>query len=167
MLQTIAFPTPDQLKELALQLQMKVPVDWEDRNGHVGVQHYLQLYELGAWNVLHEIGVDQAWFKEQERSQFDLEHHLNYRAEIHAGDDISTYNRVVGKSEKRFHGMYFVVNDNTGRLACTIEYITAQIDMRTRRMASFPEPLSGGLDRLYEKHQALSWPPPLCGVLNP
>jgi acyl-CoA thioester hydrolase len=147
-------------------MQMQVPPEWEDRNGHVGVRRYLELYQLGAWNVLHEIGVDQAWFEQQERSQFDLEHHLYYRAELHVGDSISTYNRVVGKSDRRFHGMYFIVNDTTGRLACTIEYITAQIDMRTRRMAAFPEPLLSGLDRLHQKHQALSWPAPLCGSLK-
>ncbi len=51
-------------------------------------------------------------------------------------------------------------------LAGSIEYITAQIDMRTRRMAAFPEPLSSGLERLHQKHQALSWPAPLCGSLK-
>ncbi len=82
------------------------------------------------------------------------------------GDKVITYNRVVGKSDRCFHGMYFIVNDSCNRLACTIEYITAQIDMRTRRMAPFPEELSCGLDRLYKKHQSLSWSPSLCGVLN-
>jgi acyl-CoA thioesterase FadM len=166
MPQTRAFPTPDQLQELPLQLEMEIPPEWEDRNGHIGVRRYLELYQLGAWNVLHEIGVNQAWFETQERSQFDLEHHLNYRAELHVGDTIRTHNRVVGKNDSCFHGMYFIVDDSTRRLACTIEYITAHIGMRTRRIAPFPDELSCGLDRLYEKHQSLSWPPPLCGVLN-
>lgn len=38
MPQTRTFPTPDQLRELMLQLQMEVPPEREDRNGHVGVQ---------------------------------------------------------------------------------------------------------------------------------
>lgn len=166
MNQPRTFPTPDQVRDLPLQMHMKVPPAWEDRNGHAGVCRYLELYQLGAWNVLHEIGVDRAWFEQQECSQFDLEHHLHFRAELHVGDSVSTYNRVVGKSDRCFHGMYFIVNDNSNRLACTVEFITAQIDMRTRRMTAFPEPLSSGLDRLYQKHEVLSWPAPLCGSMK-
>ncbi len=69
----------------------------------------------------------------------------------------STYKTVVGKSDERFHGMYFIINDSSSRLACVIEYVTAQIDMRTRRMASFAEQLSAGLDSLYKKHQSLAY----------
>ena len=146
---------------------MVVPSDWEDRNGHVGVQYFQALFALGAWRVLEEIGVDADWFARSLRSQFDLEHHLFYRSEIHAGDTVSTYNRVLGRSERRFHGLYLVVNDSTDRLAATLEYITAGIDMKNRRMAAFPADLAQGLDQLIEKHRALSWAPPLCGVMRP
>jgi acyl-CoA thioesterase FadM len=80
-----SIPTVEQLRELPLQLQMKVPSEWEDRNGHVGVKHFLELYQLGAWYVLHEIGVDEAWFKQHQFSQFDLEHHAHYLSEIRVG----------------------------------------------------------------------------------
>ena len=152
---------------MPLQLQMKIPVDWQDRNGHVGVQYFQALFAQGAWRVLEEIGVDRDWFARLERSQFDLEHHLFYRSEIHAGDTVSAYNRVLGRSRRRFHGLFLVLNDSTGRLAATLEYVTAGIDMKNRRMAAFPPDLAQGLDRLIEKHEALSWAPPLCGVMKP
>ena len=150
-----------------MQLALEVPPEWEDRNGHVGVQYFQTLFAMGAWRVLEEIGVDASWFERTARSQFDLEHHLFYRAEIHAGDVLSTYNRVLGRSDRRFHGLYVVVNDSTDRLAATLEYITAGIDMSCRRMSAFPDDLAAGLDRLIEKHRGLSWPPPLCGVMRP
>jgi acyl-CoA thioesterase FadM len=161
-----SIPTVEQLRELPLQLQMKVPSEWEDRNGHVGVKHFLELYQLGAWYVLHEIGVDEAWFKQHQFSQFDLEHHAHYLSEIRVGDSVSTYNRVVGKGVRRFHGVYFIINDTLNRLACIQEYVTASIDMRIRSAAPFPDELSRGLDRLLASHQALSWPAPLCGSLS-
>lgn len=161
------FPRPEQVRELPLQLKMNIPADWEDRNGHVGVQYFQALFALGAWRVLEEVGVDEDWFKREQRSQFDLEHHLFYRSEIRVGDQVSTYNRVLGKSDRRFHGMYLVINDSTDRLAATLEYITAGIDMHRRRMAAFPEDLSRGLERLVEKHQALGWEVPLCGTMSP
>jgi acyl-CoA thioester hydrolase len=92
---------------------------------------------------------------------------LFYRSEIHAGDTVSTYNRVLGRSQRCFHGLYLVVNDSTARLAATLEYVTAGVDMKNRRMSPFPPELAKGLDRLIEKHRALSWEPPLCGVMKP
>ena len=146
---------------------MEVPADWEDRNGHVGVQYFQALFARGAWRVLEPIGVDDGWFGQHRRSQFDLEHHLFYRSELHAGDRVSTYNRVIARSDRRFHGLYLILNDSTGRLAATLEYITAGVDMRRRRMSPFPDDLARGLDRLIEAHRQLSWPAPLCGVMKP
>lgn len=162
------FPRPEPIRStLPLQLRMEVPADWEDRNGHVGVRHIQELFAEGAWRVLEEIGVDSEWFRAQRRSQFDLEHHLFYRAEIHAGDTVSTYNRVLGRSARTFHGMFFVINDSSDRLAATLEYVTAGIDLGRRGIATFPDDLAQGLDRLVEKHRALDWPVPACGVMGP
>lgn len=161
------YPTIEHIRELPVQLDMVIPADWEDRNGHVNVQFYLALYELGGWVVLEEIGVDEAWFSRHQVSQFDLEHHLNYRAELNVGDRVTTYSRVLGRSEKKFHGMYFIVNETSGRLAATLEYITASVDMNARRTAPFREELAEGLDRLVEKHRALSWTAPVCGTMSP
>jgi len=160
------FPTPDQVRELPLQLRVTVPAEWQDRNGHVGVRHIQELFAEGAWRVLEEIGVDAAWFRQHNRSQFDLEHHVFYRAEIQTGETVSTYNRVLGRSRRTFHGMYFVINDSTAALAATLEYVTAGIDLEQRRMAAFPEPLCHGLDALIEKHRKLGWAAPVCGTMG-
>lgn len=161
------FPRPEQVRDLPLQLQLRVPAKWQDRNGHVGVRYFQELFAQGAWRVLEEEGIDADWFARFRRSQFDLEHHLFYRAEIHAGQQVSTYNRVLGRSQRRFHGIYFVVNDDTERLAATLEYITAGIDLENRRMAAFPAELAEGLDRLVARHARLAWAPPLCGRMTP
>ena len=161
------FPNREQLQELPVQLEYVVPPEWEDDNGHVNIQYYLRLFELGGWVVLEEFGVDRPWLQRNAYSFFDLEHHLHYLAEMHVGDRVTTYNRVVGKSGKRFHGLYLIVNETRQRLACTLEYVSNGVDMQARRTAPMPEKLSLGLDDLYLKHQALSWEPPLCGIIGP
>lgn len=161
------FPALEAVRELPLQLEIEVPADWEDRNGHVGVRHYQTLFAMGAWRVLEEVGVDEEWLGREQCSQFNLEHHLFYRSEIRVGDIVSTYNRVLGRSARRFHGIYLVINETRGCLAATLEYITANIDMKGRRMAVFPEELAGGLDWLIDKHRQLSWDPPVCGFMSP
>jgi len=161
------FPKPGELNELPVHLDMAIPAEWEDRNGHVNVQFYQALYELGAWVVLEDIGFDEAWFEQQQVSMFDLEHHLHYRAELKVGERTLAYNRVLARSEKCFHGMYFIVNETSGRLAATLEYITACVDMNSRRISVFPEELDRGLDRLLEQHLGLSWVAPTCGLMSP
>jgi acyl-CoA thioester hydrolase len=161
------FPDLAQVRELPVQLDFVIPPEWEDRNGHVNVQFYLTLFELGGWRVLEESGFDEAWMTRHAYSFFDLEHHLSYLAEIRVGDRVTAYNRVVGKSDKRFHGLYLVANETRGRLACVLEYISAGVDMRQRRSATMPLELSEGLGRVHAEHQALSWPPPLCGIMAP
>lgn len=162
-----AFPTPDQVRELPVQLEHVIPPEWEDRNGHVNVQFYLTLFELGGWRMLEDLGADEQWLRRHACSFFDLEHHLYYLAEIAVGDRVTAYNRVVGCSARRFHGLYLVINETRGRLACTLEYISAGIDMRTRRSADMPPELRAGLQRLHAAHQELSWAPPLCGIMAP
>jgi acyl-CoA thioester hydrolase len=161
------FPDLEQLRELPVQLDYVIPPEWEDRNGHVNVQFYLALFELGGWKVLEEVGVDEDWLRRHAYSFFDLEHHLHYRAEIRVGERVTTYNRVVGKSDKRFHGVYYIVNETRGRLAGTLEYISNGVDMNLRRTAPMPEELSRSLDRVQAAHQRLSWTPHLCGLMAP
>lgn len=160
------YPTPDQLSELPLQLSMTIPSEWEDRNGHVNVQFYVALYELGGWVILEEAGIDEGWFRQQNISVFDLEHHLQYRAEVLAGDEVTAYNRMLSRSEKAFHGMYFIVNQTRGRLAATLEYVSACVDMQTRRIAPFPGELAAVLDDLLDKHRLLGWKAPDCGFMD-
>jgi len=161
------FPSPEQIRELPLDLRMTVPPEWEDRNGHVNVQYYLKLYELGGWNVLERSGFDEPWFRKNRVGFFDSENHLSYRAEIRIGDSVSAYNRLLGRSAKRFHGLYLIVNDTRNRLAAVLEYVTVMVDMRTRRSTVLPGELAGGLDALLEGHRALNWPAPACGFMGP
>jgi acyl-CoA thioester hydrolase len=161
------FPDLDQVRELPVQLDYVIPPEWEDRNGHVNVQFYLTLFELGGWKILEDNGFDEAWLRSEQYSFFDLEHHLSYLAEIGVGERVTAYNRVVGKSDKRFHGLYLVINETRARLACVLEYISSGVDLRQRRTAPMPLELSEGLGRLHAQHRQLSWQPPLCGVMAP
>ena len=167
VLRKTQFPTLEQIRELPIQLDYVIPPEWEDRNGHVNVQFYLALFELGGWKVLEQFGVDDDWLLRNAYSFFDLEHHLHYLAEIGVGDRVTAYNRVVGISAKRFHGLYLIVNETRERLGGVLEYISNGVDMNLRRTAVMPAELSRGLEDLYRQHQRLSWAPPLCGIMAP
>ena len=160
------FPSPEQVRQLPLQLAMEVPPDWEDRNGHVNVQYYLTLYELGGYEMLKDGALSEDLLQKHNHGLFDFEHHLFFRAEIHVGDKVSTYNRLVALNEKRVHGVYFIVNDSRDQLACCIEYLSAGVDLEIRRTAVFPQEIHQGLQRQLQRHQALDWAAPVSGSIS-
>ncbi len=160
------FPTTAQVRQLPLQHSMTIPSHWEDRNGHVNVQFYQALYELGGYQVLAEVDADEAYLQEHDFGLFDLEHHLHYRSEVLVADRVSTYNRLLEKNDRRFHGVYLIVNDSRDELACTLEYITAGVDLQSRRTAPFPEKLNRGIEQQIEQHSRLDWTVPVCGAMG-
>jgi acyl-CoA thioester hydrolase len=160
------FPSPEQVRQLPVQLSMAIPPEWQDRNGHVNVQYYLRLYELGGYEVLNDGGFDADLLQTHNYGLFDFEHHLFFRAEVHVGDRVSTYNRLLSMNHKRLQGMYFIVNDTREQLACCIEYLSAGVDLATRRTAVFPQDIQEGLERQLKRHLALDWPAPVCGAIH-
>ena len=160
------FPSIEQVQQLPLQLTMSVPPDWEDRNGHVNVQYYQALYELGGYQVLEDVDITDAYLQENNFGLFDLEHHLHYLAELMAGDVVCTYNRILSMNTKRFHGMYFILNESREYLACTLEYVTAGVNLGLRRSAPFPPELNRALQLQLERHKQLDWQAPVCGHLQ-
>lgn len=161
------FPTPDQVRKLPRSFSTVAPSEWADRNEHVNVQHYLTLYELSGWIMMDGLDLDDDWFSSRCLGEFDLEHHIHYRNEIRIGDEISTYHRVLGRNDKRFHAMFFIVNDSSNRLAATLEFVTAAIDMNVRRSTVLPPEVCQGLDDRLERDSALDWAAPVCGFMGP
>lgn len=159
------YPTTEQVRELEPIYSRSVPADWEDLNGHVNVQYYLRLYEEAGWPLLKAWGLDKQT-EHPSFSIFDLEQHLSYLAEMHVGDEVSLHNRVVALSQKRFHGLFFVVNDSRDQVACIIEYISSGADLKLRRTTPLIPQLATYLEQAVELSKSLTWPAPLCGIMS-
>lgn len=160
-------PTVENVVELPALITRSIPPEWEDHNGHVNIQHYMELYCQAGCPMMAQIGLDENYFKNRRCGFFDLEHHLFYLAEIHVEDHVSVHSRLLGTSPKRFHGMMFVVNQSRQLLASTLEFITSGADLTTRRTAIYPDDVACVLGNLVSKHARLTWPAPACGVMSP
>ena len=110
--------------------------------------------------------MDEAYFKERRRGLFDLEHHLRYLAELHVGDDVTVHSRMLDRSEKRLHGMMYILNQSRRQLSCTLEYITSSADLDARRTVPFPEDVGLRFDKIIEQHAQFDWAPMVCGVMS-
>ena len=159
-------PTTEEVRELSHLMQVTIPPDWEDENGHVNVQFYMTLYEQGGRPLMDILGMDDAYFSERRLGVFDLEHHISYFSEIHVGDSVSIYARLVDRNDKRFHGIVFVVNDSRDQLASALEFISSGADLEARRTAPFPDDIAAALDSVIAEHRRLTWDAPVCGVMS-
>lgn len=163
----IALPTLMQVRQLPKITNKIIPPEYEDANGHVNIQHYLSIYDEAGWPFFAMLGLDERYMKEERNGLFDLEHHLRYLAELHVGDTVTVHGRFLGRTAKRLHGLWFIVNESRDQLSNTFEFITSHANLEERRTSPFPEELAARLDAMIAEHHALGWPAPVCGVMAP
>lgn len=160
------FPSIEQVSQLPRLLQTVIPPEYEDLNGHMNVQHYMGLYDKAGYRFVAMLGLDDTYFTQQRKGIFDLEHHLHYLAEVHIGDTVTIYSRLLARSTKRMHGMWFMVNDTRQQLANTFEFVSTHADLEARRTAPFTNALAARLDAMLTEHATLDWAAPVCGVMG-
>jgi acyl-CoA thioester hydrolase len=159
-------PTCAQVRELPVALRMQVPERYADTNGHMNVRRYVGLHDQASWNYLGGLGLGEQYVAAENRSFFDLEHHLRYLEEVLVGDEVTVHFRLVARSTKLLHGMGFLVNATREQVANTFEFLAAHIDLGVRRTAPFDEAAARSLDDEIGRHEALDWEPPTCGALG-
>ena len=162
----VEFPSLDDVCQLPEVLNQSIPVEWQDYNGHVNVMYYMKLYEIGGWTMMEELGLDESYFSERRCGLFDLEHHIAYTSELHVGEEVSMYYRLLGYTPKRFHGLTFIVNRTRMELASTLEFITTGANLDTRRTAVLPDDIAAAIAAKTNEQAKLDWAPPVCGVMS-
>ena len=161
----MSFPTVEEVRQLERFDRLVVPDDWLDCNGHMNIRYYMAIHSEAGWHLMERFGYGRDAAVTRKRGVFDLSHHLNYLAEITGGDDVSVYCTVLARNDKRFHGMSFLVNETRGNLANTFEYVSAYVDLDTRRTASLDDDIAAAIDRIIEHQRSLAWAPPVCGAI--
>ena len=159
-------PSPEQVRELPLLYELTVPAEYEDVNGHMSIGHYMVIHDRAAAPFYASLGMDEAYFTERRRGIMDVEHHLHYLAEILVGDVVAVHTRVLERSEKAVHGMWFMLDRTRDRLANTLEWLTLHVDLDARRAAPFGDEVAAELDRQIEHGRTLAWAAPVCGVIG-
>lgn len=155
-------PDIEAIRTLPALTSQVIPPQWEDQNGHINVSFYMALYNESGWPMFDLIGIDESYFTEREMGFVDLANHISYLNELHVGDRVTTYGRFLGHDGKRMHGMVLTVNDDTNKLASTIEFLAISMDLARRRAARIPDDVAARLETITRVHQALGWNVPTC-----
>jgi acyl-CoA thioester hydrolase len=140
--------------------------EWTDRNGHVNIRYLLAVFDDAGDVFYPTVGLGDASHRSRESGTMDLEHHTHFVREVHPGDRLAVYLRIVGVGPKRFHYVMFLVNQSTSQLASIFECVNTFVDLAARKSAPWPDDVRSALLSLCAEHQALSWPAPLCAYMS-
>jgi acyl-CoA thioester hydrolase len=162
----IETPSPEQVRALPLLYEVTVPPEYEDINGHMSIGHYMLIHDNAAAPFCASLGMEESYFTERRRGIMDLEHHLHYLAEVLVGDVVAVHSRMLERSEKAVHGMWFMLDRTRDRLANTLEWVTLHVDLDARRSAPFGPEVAAEIDRQIEHSRTLDWEAPVCGVMG-
>jgi acyl-CoA thioester hydrolase len=160
-------PEIDELEPLPIMCRETIPPSYMDRMQHMNVMWYTHLFSRASLEFLRSFGMDEAYWTKAHSGTFAIEAHIRYFAENRLGHEVAVRTRALGHSAKRIHFMHFMVNETTRQVTTTGEFISAHIDMRTRRTAAMPEDMLARIGRICADHRRLDWPAPTCGVMHP
>lgn len=155
------------VRQLPITHSALIPVDYLDDMGHMNVMWYTHLFSVAMGGMFQLIGLTLEHIEQHQGGSFALECHIRYLSEVRAGQAIRVHTRMLKRSAKRYHVLHTMVNEHKQDVSATFEAVGAYIDMRTRRMAPFPAQIATRLDDLIAQHQQLTWPPPVCGIMQP
>lgn len=156
----------DKITALIPIYRVTIPPEYEDENGHMNIRWYLAVYDDAGYPFVASLGLTPEYHQQHGTGGFDLEHHIHYLNEVHIGDAVAVYVRLVGRSAKRIHYLMFMVNETRGTLASIFECVNSFADLTVRRTAPYPDSISRVIDALLAQHAALDWEPPTCGVMG-
>lgn len=154
-------PDVEQVLALPVSSHQVAPAEWEDLNGHVNVTAYYSFHMDATGDGLARMGWSKDYVQRTGHSLFSVEQHLRFYDEALVGHEVSTHLRMVGRNERFIHGVSILVNRTTGRVANTVQFVEAHVDLTTRRPRPFPPEMADALDRLVAEHRALDWTVPL------
>jgi acyl-CoA thioester hydrolase len=155
------------LTQLPVTHQAEITDEYLDLMGHMNVMWYTHLFSLGAWGLFQMVGLTRAYFEAHRAGSFALAQHFRYVKEVRAGQHVTIRSRVLGRSEKRWHTIHFMIIDELDALAATCEVVQAHVDMTVRRTSPMPPAITDAIDRLIAEHARLDWEAPVCGALKP
>ena len=136
----------DKLEMLSLYHRETIPESYLDAMGHMNVRWYMALFDTSVWNFFISQGLDQKYFIQKHMGVFALKHFIQYFAEVKVGETVAMRIRMLGRTEKRFHFMNFMINETTGNLSAILEVLGTHADLKLRKAVAMPQDIAQKFD---------------------
>ena len=154
------------VQQLPETFSRTIPEDYLDSMGHMNVMWYTHLFSMGFVGLMKLFGVTDVFDGRHDSGSFALESHIRYLSEVRVGQTIRIHSRMIGRSDKRFHVLHFMTNDDKQDVSATLEIVSSFVSLSQRRTAPVPPQLADPMDRLVAESQAMKWAAPVCGIMS-
>jgi len=151
---------------LPVNYQQRITESYLDDYKHMNVMWYTHLFSCALDDIFQRVGLTQEYFEANHTGTFALEGHVRYINEVRVGQQVSIRTRAIARSDRRFHFLHFMTNDDTAKVSATLEAIGTHVDLKIRRSAPFPPQVAAAFDELLAEHAILPWPAPVCGAMK-
>ena len=135
-------------------LELQVPPEWIDYNGHVHESRYLQAFGDATDALLRRLGVDLA----AGGSYYTVETHLAFKQETAADERVHVLTQVLGYDVKRLRAFHRLHRSADDALLATAEQVYVHVDTATGRAAAAPQAVLARVARIAEAHARLPVP---------
>jgi acyl-CoA thioester hydrolase len=132
--------------------------EWIDYNGHMNVGYYHVVFDIAAESFFGFLGITPAFRQRHNSTTYALEAHQNFLREVKAGDALRFEARLLDFDAKRIHYYQEMFHAAEGYLAASIETLSSNVSMATRRTAPMPDELLERLAAIKAAHAALPRP---------
>jgi acyl-CoA thioester hydrolase len=140
--------------------------DWVDYNGHMNVAYYVLVFDHATDVFLDSIGMNHELRNATGSSVFVAEAHVTYDDEVMEGDIVEISSQVIGIDDKRLHLFHRMYRKSDGALAATNELMILHVNLNTRRVGPFPDPIMLQLKDISARHGEFPRPDKLGRVMG-
>ena len=137
---------------------MHVEPQWIDYNGHLNMAYYNVLFDRAVDECYELIGIGLDYLKRRNHSTFTAEVHVRYLRELREGDPVRVTFQMLDYDSKRIHYFEQLYHAAEGWVSATSENMTLHVDMATKKVAAFPDPVMRSLARMKAAHAKLPRP---------
>ncbi len=155
----------EDIARLPVHYRTTVTAEHLDHFGHLNVRWYYTFFDEGAMRFITSLGMGEEFIATHNVGFFLLRQVINYVAEVREGETVTVHCRMIDRGPKRFHKIYFLVNETHGKLAATMENLVSAADLTARRTTTLPDETAAVMDALIAEHRALPWAPPVSGIM--
>ncbi len=137
---------------------MKVEPSWIDYNGHLNMAYYNVLIDRAVDEAFELVGLGQDYLTSRNASYFTAEAHVRYVRELSANMAVRVTLQLLSYDAKRLHFYAELLHAGEGWVSATSEQLALHVDMKTRRVAPWPDDILERLAAMKASHASLPMP---------
>ena len=146
--------------------EQQVLPDWIDYNKHMNVAYYVLIFDQSLDVFLDDIGLTREYRDTSGCTVYVLEAHVTYIQEVHEGDPLAMYLRVLDCDEKRMHLFLEMRHRDKGFLAATSEQMIMHLDKEGPKAAAMPDIFQSRLQQYKDRFEGAPLPQQAGAVIG-